>query len=167
MPPVLPQQVPRAACVCGCSENPAQFLRGSGGGAVCAIYLFGGVVEVRARRGQAGVKRPTHVLLLALLASTDVRCQCPFSRYRWSTYAAHLPLLSMELLLPVLCLCMHQAPICNGLSSLLGVATVNWFFIADTLPSSLFFDECFAVIATRADVLLPTSLRPPPSCRCY
>jgi hypothetical protein len=55
-----------------------------------------------------------------------------------------------------------QAPLCNGLFSLLGVATVAWFFTADTLPLS-FFDGCFAivVIAARADALPPMSLQAP------
>jgi hypothetical protein len=39
---------------------------------------------------------------------------------------------------------------------------VVWFLAVDTLPLSLFFDGCFAVVAARVDTLLPTSLQAPP-----
>jgi hypothetical protein len=55
-----------------------------------------------------------------------------------------------------------QARLRNGLSSLLGIAVIDWFFAADTLLLSLFFDGHFAVVAVRADTLLPMSLRAPP-----
>lgn len=57
-------------CVCGLQNlgaNPSRFLQAVDGGAAYAIYLFGGVVEVFACRGLAGVESPGRVLLLALL----------------------------------------------------------------------------------------------------
>jgi hypothetical protein len=77
-------------------------------------------------------------------------------------FSEGIPLFLPEPLVRVLGLCVLQAPLCNGLFSLLGVATVAWFFTADTLPLS-FFDGCFAivVIAARADALPPMSLQAP------
>lgn len=47
---------------------------------------------------------------------------------------------------------------------LVGVVVVICFFVADTLPLSLFFGGWFAVIATWAGALSPTSLQSPPQC---
>jgi hypothetical protein len=51
-----------------------------------------------------------------------------------------------------------EAPLRNGLPSLLGVAVVVWFSAADTLPLSLLFNQCFAVVAAQADALPSMSL---------
>jgi hypothetical protein len=60
---------------------------------------------------------------------------------------------------------MVLAPLRIGLFSLLGVAKVAWFFVADTLLLSLFFDGCFAIVVARTDTLSLMSLQAPPSCR--
>jgi hypothetical protein len=51
----------------------------------------------------------------------------------------------------------------TGLSNLLRVADVDWFFIVDILPLPLFFDGCFVVVAARVDTLPPPSHRTPGS----
>lgn len=44
---------------------------------------------------------------------------------------------------------------------LLGVATVAWSLVADTLPLPLFFDGCVVVAVAAMDALQPMSLRSP------
>jgi len=88
------------------------------------------------------------MLLLALVASADVII---LPEGIAGELLQHASLYSTESLPLGLCLRVLQASLRNGLFSLLGVATVALFFAADALPLSLFFDGCFAVVATRAD----------------
>jgi len=51
--------------------------------------------------------------------------------------ATHLPLPLPELLLHVLCLYVLRASCRKGLSSMVGVVTINWFFVADSCAITL------------------------------
>ena len=84
---------------------PVILLRAGGGGAACTIYLLGRGVIGSVRHMSLWVWYGMNVLLRSFQHCWRLCMSSPSWRLRWSTSSV-LPLLSPELLVTVLCLCL-------------------------------------------------------------
>lgn len=132
----------------------------------CIIYLLGGVVEDSVHRASRWGKSLGRKSFLS--ASFQHWCRLQMSLHflkallEHSSCRASTP--SFASLARVVPYCV--VPVCAS-SALLFALQLFDFLVADTLPLSLFFGKCFAIVVARADALPPTPLWPPLFGRCF